>query len=59
MASQIGCGEMTKAQCALCMDIISSHLGFTECSCKAIAVDDGRYIAKDLRNVIEVGDTDD
>ena len=50
---------MTKAQCALCMDIISSHLGFTECSCKAIAVDDGRYIAKDLRNVIEVGDTDD
>jgi hypothetical protein len=42
------------AQCNLCKDIITSKLGFTRCKCEAIAVDDGRYLAKDLRNVIEV-----
>ncbi len=45
---------MTSAQCALCKDIITSERGFTRCKCEAIAVDDGRYIAKDLGNVIEV-----
>ncbi len=45
---------MTSAQCALCKDIISSELGYARCECEAIAVDDGRYLAKDLRNVIEV-----
>ena len=47
---------MTSAQCAWCKDIITSELGFTACKCEAIAVDDNRYIAKDLRNVIEVRD---
>jgi hypothetical protein len=47
---------MSEAQCALCMDTIDSHLGFTRCSCKAIAVDDGRYLAEDLRNVLIIKD---
>jgi len=47
---------MTSAQCALCKDIITSEGGFTWCNCEAIAVDDGRYIAKDLGNVIKVPD---
>jgi hypothetical protein len=47
---------MTKAQCVLCKDIITSEQGFARCECEAIAVDDGRYLAKDLRNVIEVPD---
>ena len=47
---------MTSAQCALCKEIINSASGFTRCKCEAIAVDDGRYLAKDLRNVMEVSD---
>jgi hypothetical protein len=47
---------MTSAQCALCKDIITSERGFAWCKCEAIAVDDGRYLAKDLTNVIKVSD---
>jgi len=45
---------MTTAQCAICKDIINSDLGFVRCKCESIAVDNNRYLAKDLRNVIEI-----
>ena len=45
---------MTKAQCALCKDIIASEFGYARCECGTIAVDDGRYLAIDLDYVIEV-----
>ena len=44
----------TVAQCAICKDIITSSGTLQRCSCKAIAVDDGRYLAADLKNIIKV-----
>ena len=45
---------MSKAQCVLCKDIISSEQGYTRCECSAIAVDDGRYLATNFDNLIKV-----
>ena len=45
---------MTKAQCSECGIVINSDAGFMYCECRIIAVDDGRIIAKDFNNVIEV-----
>jgi len=49
---------VTQAQCALCKEVINSHLGYSSCTCGAIGVDDGRYIAKDLRDVIQIKDAE-
>jgi len=45
---------VTKAQCVNCGVTVDSALGFIYCECRSIAVDDGRIIAKDFENVIEV-----